>query len=546
MFVLLSLALSSNGMSQSTIQYRLDTISSASLDILEQVTATPDGSHWAILSTTNGKVLWKADGNGSPLWSMLLGPDDQNATITALPNNTCLLASVLPGEYLNQQADEDTLRFHITFTAIAPDGSLAWKRAVTSDVLYPGDFGLATVNPIICKPGIEGDLFALINVLLGNNGLNGLTSLVLKFSGSGDLLWGSTFGQWLWNFIWAGGVKDIEPSSDGGGYLFSERDLNKSGARLLRFSPNGDMIWFKRIAYTNSGLWSINDMMVDALDRPVLAGNSQVDPTYGMAVCLHPSGTLSSAHFYQGVPGYQGFTRAERLAGENLFLSGINTFISTDTNGIVTNALVIQDTSIAPLDYHFGPKGPAITGDRIVLPGHLGSVHQIFGYYLRYPQIWSFQMDQDEGCLLHPFTVTDIDVPDSLISITQDTSYHSLSHFAQAVPMPFSGTFTTPLATLPACSLLVGVEEHGTDPVGGLHILGNPLLSDGLVHVVCDQDADLSIFKADGSLVCGSVRLNRHIVTSIPMKNYAPGLYSAVAVFRDFPGATTEKLMIAP
>jgi len=531
--VTFSLALASLSTSaQSAVQYRLDTISNAG-GILRQGVVTPDGDHWAILNTANGKVLWKADPNGTPLWSMMLDSIYANGTLTALPNNDCALVGSLPSQH-TAGALYDTLFIHITVTVLNPGGSTAWSRTVSTNVLYSGiDFGQASLGIVSCEPGPNNDLFVLSNVELGSSDFGLVTPFLFKFNGSGDLLWSKSYGRIIDVFVvWDYGVEQIRHSSDGGGYLFAEGAGNSIdvGPRLLRFGPNGGKQWFERAVYTNSSSWAFGNVMVDANDHPVLAGSLDLgNPYYGFVLNLDQLGQLGWARLYEGAIGYSGYGGASRIGGNDLFRVSARSFVRTDISGSVLDAMASNDTSIAPHDFSFSPTSFGVANERVVLPGNITSVHQIFGYQESWPSFWSFAMDQPDGCLMHSIPVTPIDVPDTLIELNADTSYHSFDAVVQVAPATFSATPRPPIQTLQACSIFVGIEEQ-SDKDSGLRIIENPVAADGTLRLEGDFDADLKLFTANGDLVRQDSRHRRDRQTAISLAGLPPGAYELNAI----------------
>lgn len=518
LFGCLSLALSA----QSTLQYRFDTTTTDLGDVLVSGTVTPDGAHWAILRSSSGPVVQKGSADGTPQWARGLSQGNERGVLVPLSDNGCLLVVPFGSDLQNMEVYDDTITIHLGITRFQADGSIIWQRGLSATALYPGDWGEAYVAGILGVADGSGALI-LANISWGIAASHQYIPCVFRITDTGDLLWTKAYGfsEAPWIDQW-GGVSDLMTASDGTSYLFTPGNGALPGPMLVHFDADGNIIWAKHATYENAPDWELNSAAMNNDDEPILVGRSS--GFNGLRIHLDANGAFEDANVYTGIEGGHGVTRLTNDADMDVLIANGHQFVRVDHVGDVIAAASITGTSFQSHTITFVPVSNISVNGKLIAMGNMHIVDDVFGYQVHEPEVWSLPIPVPDGCLIAADKVTGYQVPDTLITLTDDPMEISMTLPGTSEAANFYYPMLDPFGVLAVCDQFNGVPSTSMDL--DLKLLGMYDAETGSILVSISKDAEVTMVAANGAVLLDGFHVRTGERTRLPVDRPAPGLYA--------------------
>ncbi len=405
-------------------QLVLDTSSTQDNIIYGGAVAT-NGDRLMVLRSTEGLLLWRAQPDGTPVWTKQIGTGSMigSPQIVADQANGCLQLRYLGTDQMDEDQSTmvDTMRLHYLLCSIDQGGTVNWSRKLSIDLRYTSSWPLFTVRLIA---GVNGAFI----VTHAKEALNPLT--VIQFDDQGQMLWGRAYvpGD-IGSFDEVGGIT----SDANGGLYITHSHLGPMWNYVLHLTPDGSMDWAKQFSYSNGTVYynptydavSLPDGSVQLLGRMDIPGHN-----YYSTVRISPSGSVTDAHFYpSSIVAWGAAITMDRRDDGGYLVALDSVLLAVAADGDVESAVALTSHVDDDQRNRFVPGTLAATPEGAVMSGVLDHVHVDLGYAHHRPAFRAVD-PADPGCYTTPMAIGHVVVPPELYVVTDAAAFQEVALYA--------------------------------------------------------------------------------------------------------------------
>ncbi len=518
----------SGQLSAQTIQYALDT-SSTSQPILNKASVLEDGSSVFLLNTANGHALVRTDALGAPIFYKQLPPDNNRNTLAADPTGGFVFVNDLAAQVFNSNMfDNDTVVSAINVSHYAENGTIDWNERIGWTMMTAGAACLGAANHSEVDIDANGNILVWTEVGCGTRMFH-----VLALGDEGQLTWARNYGRYAPGVspIWDTDIVDMGLAIPSAGGAFITRLANgpPSDLKCSYLNATGDLVWANQYHYIGTVDGRGNHGAIkDVEGHLVMTGAVSINlESYGTTTIIGTNGDLLGSHLYTGANWYNRFKGGAPSASGGMMFNCGTEFFETDASGEPISAVRLTSSSTPPFDHTYLPIAFSYAQERVNLPGYMDTYHQIFGTHNYVPQFWSFNIAQPDGCMMEPFSVGHIVVPDSLFQISPDTVLVSEPSGATVQIIPFNIEDGSLMSTSDGCSLINTVHDPANGP-SSFNVAIQLLASGEPITVHSTEPAQFILINSLGSMVSSGPLVAQGTIL-VPTNGCAAGMYTLVA-----------------
>ncbi len=435
------------------VQLALDTVSTVNTIVYSGSVAS-NGDRVLAMHSADGTLVWRADANGTPIWSKTVAMTDAQV-IADQADGTLLLGSGY-SHYQMEYIDDfiNTLTVEYPLVRLDQNGNVAWSKKYVIQLIIPNYVSFP--SPFAKVASWSGGSF--ISVVFSDSFLNNL--LTIKLGDQGQVLWQRSFsfpaigdlGVWQATFLVA--------DANGGVYInYADIWFDSHVVHLL---ADGTLDWVKTFRYVAGSGYYLgaaprSDGAVQILQRMIIPGHD-----YLSSVRLTPEGTVNDAHFYN-LPSpsnqFVGGGIAQKPDGSLLMLRD-SMVISVADNGDVQSAVAMNSHVSGDQRNTFNPTSMYATSEGAVMAGVLDYVHVDLGYTHHRPAIRTID-PAATSCYTTPVEVTHVVVPPDLFTVEDVPAFQADTMTVSVTDTIIAIQDVTPIATTNLCNVMIytGINE---------------------------------------------------------------------------------------
>ncbi|MBS1941262.1 MAG: hypothetical protein JST38_10335 [Bacteroidetes bacterium] len=435
------------------VQLALDTVSTLDQVVYNGFVAS-NGDRVLAMHSADGTLVWRADANGTPIWSKTVAMTDAQV-IADQADGTLLLGSGY-SHYQMEYIDDfiDTLTVEYPLVRLDQNGNVAWSKKYVIQLIFQNYVSFP--SPFARVASWSGGSF--ISVVFSDSFLNYL--LTIKLGDQGQVLWQRSFsfpafgnlGVWQATFLVA--------DANGGVYInYADIWFDPHVVHLL---ADGSLDWVKTFHYVAGSGYYLgaaprSDGDVQILQRMIIPGHD-----YLSSARLTPEGAIDDAHFYNlPVPSNQfvGAGIAQQSNG-NLLMVRDSMVISVADNGDVQAAVAMNSHVAGDQRNTFNPIALGVTSEGAVLSGVLDYVHVDLGYTHHRPAIRTID-PAAASCYTTPVEVTHVVVPPNLFTVEDVPGFQADTMSVSVMDTIIAVQDATPITTTNLCNVMIytGINE---------------------------------------------------------------------------------------
>jgi hypothetical protein len=376
---------------------------------------------------------------------------------------------------------------------------------------------------------------------------------MLKMDLTGEILWCREMLMGTQHLASEDGHYLLAPTGSGG-VFFARQNYEGSGSDILvgRLSAQGILEWCKNIVYDISfSTIGLRGMTVLQDGRPMLVGElAGISINYGYVLVVQTDGDAVQGHFHE-IPddGHRGWKCVRALANGGALLCTMgSTDLSMGTGIARVDAQMEVDATLwsepvvdGDMLHSLYPSGLGDVNGDPVLFGSMRSANQVFGNVGYRPLIWSFDMDDPQGCTLLDTVISHIPIPDAMMVMTDEAPDLDLAVATVSVPQALENLVAPLPAVTGTCASIVGIADHRS-PQARMDVHPSLVGPGDAVNVNCVHASHFKVYSCSGAEVRavratnGSAILQDGTLTS--------GLYAIVAFDERGRSITAGKLAV--
>jgi len=532
-------------------QYRLNKFTT--YNPLRASLILPDGATILALQYGDTALVWKGDALGAALWTRrITDPGTEIALTDAPQSGITRVDAYTPTIIDNNPAADDTMVQRVRVTRIDSDGEEQWSSSLTMTWINPLEFPGADTRVSCVTATDGGSITALHSFATFHSVLH-----VIKHDASGALQWAYRYYQpgslySIWSLTVSEYPVDIlRPSSDGGAFLLDHMQIGNGDTGILHIDGDGTPSRFVEARYlggTFGGMTSPARYGIDGQGDLLLA--YRAGGTGGMSsfilIRLNDALEVEDKDMYydfgslydmQGLDVDPGAAVLIRIAANAS--NTTSTFIRVDEDGaLLSSHRSSFQPYVAGQQIGIRPAAARINSGITALCISMPISHPVLGTIGHF--VGRQELDvADPQCFFAPVTAQHIDVPDSLLALS-DLPLPAVSDADPLIETGSVVTYSDLINTISGCLSTVGIEVPATNT--SVVIAPNPVAAASPFTVTANETVVLSLHDASGRTVATGIMLPPNRSWTGPVLR--PGLYHICSESMNTGMRTTWKLVV--
>lgn len=518
------------------VQLALDTVSTLDQVVYNGFVAS-NGDRVLAMHSADGTLVWRADANGTPIWSKTVAMTDAQV-IADQADGTLLLGSGY-SHYQMEYIDDfiDTLTVEYPLVRLDQNGNVAWSKKYVIQLTF-SNFTYFP-SPFAKVASWSGGTF--ISVVFSDSFLNNL--LTIKLGDQGQVLWQKSFSFPAFGNLSVWQATFLVADASGGVYInYSDIWFDPHVVHLL---ADGTLDWVKTFRYVAGsgyylGVAPRSDGAVQILQRMIIPGHD-----YLSSVRLTPEGMVNDAHFYN-LPSpsnqFVGAAIAQKPDGSLLMLRD-SMVISVADNGDVQSAVAMNSHVSGDQRNTFNPISMYATSEGAVMSGVLDYVHVDLGYTHHRPAVRTID-PAATSCYTAPVEVTHVVVPPDLFTVEDVPGFQPDTMSVSVTDTIVAMQDVTPITTTNLCNVMIYTGINESEQATGNDLINTVAQSGEQFCFRSPETRLVSVWDISGRKV-----ENRRIYLqgqNVQTQGWSPGIYLLRISAKDGMEERSYRVLVTP